>query len=399
MMSVCLAHSAEVADPANPNESFAFEAFCQSDSEKIKSVSSIVKTGSIALPRAVGLAWRALRDCPEKNNGPFYGNGKLRDATESTIAYFFAATTARKRPLVAPMVWLEVRGYQLGPMSEQSGNSYRTLRPSGNFTILDKYSFFDHVLFATEYQRALVPLGGDDGSFSKAFSDAEIASMIEAMPVKEAAANEDQIKWRMRIDLPNCLGVPPLGLAVLAGRYNVVLNMLDKGADVNFDIPPMFDGIGILNELLEPVKTAEPAYQSLSSFKEPYACYRFDDNGFPVARISDPLKPYRDRLALVSFFDFFVALYRDSDSSQEALFKIAERTNRVSPSILLTLSDPKFELNFGSARTQGLARALIEKGADIHARDTNGLTLLRRVMNRGASPEAIQFISSIGGQL
>jgi len=384
---------------SDPLDKLAYEAFCQNNEQQIASVSVTVPS-----TRALDLSYRALIDCPERNTGPFFAAGSFwnKSTPTTTVGFFFKTVGPNFQS--TPLVWQTIPVYVSGEPTKLFGRDYRPLRRAGARTVLLPYSPVTHALNAFSWRTAdSTSIGGVFGAEPEkemAFSDANLRSIVAMLPDKFPPTNPLSAKYSNRFDAPNCIGLPSLASSVLAQRYAAVNGLLDRNADVNVEVAALTEAQGVPLEFLEPAKFNERQNSPLMVLKKGIGCFELRSNGTTASATYDIIQAYRNISASIPFFDYFLLLYQDRPGAKEAFQKIIDRVAKVSPGVLpFMISSPKFGINLRQQEGQEIVKRLIAKGADINARDSNGNTSLKILMNNAIAPDVYQFMVSQGAQL
>ena len=386
-------------------ETFIFEAFCQNNPDKISSVVNTLGE-QVTQARAVELAFKALQDCPNRNEGPFPGLGpywkKDSPAAKTTIGFFFANAAPQPSGLLSAQVWTRVNSYSLGQETTFMGRTVRPLVKSGTVSVLLNYNLFSHALSAFQLEMPeSTSVGGVLGAGPdrvETFSDQSLLNLLKTIPEKYPESSPLAARYPNRLDSGTCTGFPLIAITASLHRYAAVLAMLDRNVSVDFDVPTTAEASGFLKDFLEPV--AAPAGQTGANFyrvKDDLSCVKFNDKGVPSATANEIMTGYRQKNATAPFFDYFLFSYEQKPGSEDALIRIANKVARASPgTVQYLLLSGKFNLNLAQTGVQATVRSLVGKGADINAKDNQGNTVLKAMMNRGISNEAFRFLSGLG---
>lgn len=386
-------------------ERFAYEAFCNNNQQQIQTISSALGTPDLTKQRATQLASFALQNCPERNTGPFHEDGAFWDKNEQTaIGWFFRNAANPHSVNVAAHAWQSVDVYEVGQERTLLGRASRSLNRSGGASVLAPYLLFDHAIRAT-YTRTSV----DAGVFGPT-SNREIRFSWGTEAVSRMIGNFQQRldqnhvwyeKFKNPLDVPNCFGFPPLAIAAKAGRYDIVVKLLDRTAGVDFEVPPFETNFGILSELVEPDSRGKNRVR----FKEGFTCVTQDQSGGLRRASFDIADFYKSKGVTIPFFDYFLTTFTRRDETQkndrrDALVRITERVSSVSPGVLVQMLErPQlYEFDISAQPIQELVKTLISKGADINWPTSRGQTVLRYWMDQGIRPEVFRFLTSVGAR-
>ena len=383
----------------DPLDKLAYEAFCQNNEQQIASVAA-----TVASARALDLSYKALINCPGRNTGPFWAAGSFWNKPTATTTTEFFFKTAGFNFRSTPIIWQTIPVYVPGNPTKLFGRDYRPFKRVGTRTVLLPYSPFVHALNSFGWQFAeSTSFAGAVGSppdKQMAFSEANLRSIVTMLPDKFPPTSPFSAKYDHPFDVHNCVGLTALASSVLAQRYAAVNGLLDRNADVNGEVAALTEEQGVPLEFLELANFNGDRNSPLMVLKKEVSCFELRANGPTVYLPSDIMQAYRNISGSLPFFDYFLLLYKDKPGAKEAFRKIVDRVVKVSPGVLpFLVSSPQFDIDLRQPEGQEIVKRLIAKGADINAKDANGNTSLKILMNNAIAREVYQFMVSLGAQL